>query len=239
MNDRAGDAAGKEKNAMAATHTKSESVKKDVVDELYWDGRIDASRVQVEVFDGTVMLRGTVPSFSARRAAESDIRAIAGVESVDNRLSVERPTESAAGDREIAENIGRLLRSHVDIGSENIEITIEGGRVALKGVVSAYWKKVVAEDLAAGVAGVTDIDNRISVVPTKKVDDAIIADQIIRALGRHTDIDPREINVKVEDGRVTLSGFAPSLQAEQAASTIARNTEGVKDVVNCVQIRGH
>lgn len=39
-----------------------EEIKRDLVDELYWDYRVDASNVKAEVSDGKVRLTGTVPS---------------------------------------------------------------------------------------------------------------------------------------------------------------------------------
>ena len=38
-----------------------EDIKKDVVDELDWDSRIDASDIFVEVENGEVLLSGTAP----------------------------------------------------------------------------------------------------------------------------------------------------------------------------------
>jgi hyperosmotically inducible protein len=49
-----------------------EQIKRDVVDQLYWDNRVDASDVTVEVSNGTVTLRGTVPTYFASTAALND-----------------------------------------------------------------------------------------------------------------------------------------------------------------------
>ena len=50
----------------------SEEIKKDVVDQLYWDNRIDASSVTVEVDGGRVKLKGTAPTYTAKEAARMD-----------------------------------------------------------------------------------------------------------------------------------------------------------------------
>lgn len=223
---------------MAVAQQWTQEIKKNVVDELYWDSRIDASRVLVDVSDGMVTLKGTVPSYSARQAAEADARAVAGMASVDNQLKVEPLSEIPVDDQQVKDNAERVLRTNADIGSESIDISVEAGRVTLEGNVSAYWKKVIAADLVGRVSGVTDVNNRIAVVPSEKIDDAIIADQIVHALERNAGTDPEAIHVKVEDGRVTLSGFAPTLHAEHTAAGIARNTAGVKDVVSFIQVQG-
>lgn len=40
-------------------------LKKDVVDSLYWDSRVDASRIKVDVADGKVTLTGTLSDHTA------------------------------------------------------------------------------------------------------------------------------------------------------------------------------
>ena len=46
-----------------------QAIKRDLIDELYWDHRVDASDVKAEVVNGKVTLTGNVPSYSARSAA--------------------------------------------------------------------------------------------------------------------------------------------------------------------------
>jgi osmotically-inducible protein OsmY len=61
---------------------------KDILDPIYWDSRVDASDIFVEVRDGHVTLLGTVPSYTARLAVESEALIVSGVAHVDNRLTV-------------------------------------------------------------------------------------------------------------------------------------------------------
>ena len=60
-----------------------EEVKQDIVEHLAWDARVNAAEVDVEVRDGTVTLRGTVPSHRARTAAVEDAERIRGVGMLD------------------------------------------------------------------------------------------------------------------------------------------------------------
>lgn len=55
-----------------------EQIKRDVVDQLFWDIRVDASDVTVEVSNGTVTLRGTVPTYLAAKAAIDDSWCVLG-----------------------------------------------------------------------------------------------------------------------------------------------------------------
>jgi osmotically-inducible protein OsmY len=49
-------------------HT-DENIKKDVVDDLYWDNRIDASEINVTVDNGLVTLSGQVATYGERSVA--------------------------------------------------------------------------------------------------------------------------------------------------------------------------
>ncbi len=87
-----------------------EKIKKDVVDQLFWDGRVDSSEIQVAVSEGAVTLSGNVQSFAARQAAESDALSIPGVVALKNLLTVKYPkTTPVPGDDEIKRNIENVL----------------------------------------------------------------------------------------------------------------------------------
>jgi len=66
----------------------SEQIKMDIVDQLYWDARVDASKIEVHVSHGEVTLSGTVPDFESLQAAENDTWMIPGVFSGNHRLSI-------------------------------------------------------------------------------------------------------------------------------------------------------
>lgn len=87
-----------------------EQIKKDMVDELYWDYRVDASNVKAEVSAGEVTLTGTVPNYAARNAAAADAWGIDGVKGLTNLLTVRfPPTFTVPTDAEIKESADRLL----------------------------------------------------------------------------------------------------------------------------------
>ena len=74
--------------------SKDEQIKKAVVDMLYWDSRVDASGIQVEVKDGVVTLEGTVPSYGVKEAALFATWKIPGVKQVNNSSSVKFPSSA-------------------------------------------------------------------------------------------------------------------------------------------------
>jgi osmotically-inducible protein OsmY len=210
-----------------------ELIKKNVVDQLYWDYQVDASDVQVEVSEGQVILTGTVPSYTALNAAATDAWEIADVKRVTNLLAVRFPsTFSVPTDGEIEDRAKVALAWNPDVYSVNIDVSVAGGVVKLEGTVDAYWKKWKAENLVSDLRGVTDIENHLAVVPTESRVDQDIAEDIEAALARNLYIDAEKVTVKVEYGKVRLSGSVPTYYARARAYDAAVNTVGVIEVVN-------
>ena len=210
-----------------------EQIKKEVVDQLYWDTRIDASDVKVEVTNGVVTLSGTVPDYMGFRAAGNDVWDIPGVLRVDNRLMVRYPAEvSIPGKEEMVGLIENMIRWNANLDETKIMVTSEDGRIKLEGSVDSYWKKSRAEEIVHDVVGVVEVVNELAVVPTDDILDEAIGEELMGALERNIYVDPNAINVKVEKGRVTLSGSVENSLTLRAAVDTARHTPGVTDVVN-------
>ena len=64
-------------------------VRTDVEEALFYDTWVDAQRIDVEVEDGVVTLRGTLPSHEEVRYATDDAWEVAGVRGVRSELKVE------------------------------------------------------------------------------------------------------------------------------------------------------
>jgi osmotically-inducible protein OsmY len=206
-------------------------IKRDIVDQLSWDNRIDASDISVKVDDGAVTLSGEVQSFRARDAATSNAWLVDGVLSVNNQLTVSyiKPTTLPTDD-EIREEILNSFRWNPDLRSYRIAVTVDKGWVTLEGAVDAYWKKVIAESDAASTRGVISVTNKIAIVPTKSIADEMIAEDIIDAIERNVRVSADDVDVTVTDGEVTLNGTVPNSAAKIAAYDSALYTAGVKMV---------
>jgi osmotically-inducible protein OsmY len=212
---------------------KDETIKKEVVDQLYWDNRVDADDVTVHVDNGVVTLKGTVPTHGARSSAVTDTWMIDGVTSVEDQIDVElAPTVEIPTDAEIRNNIQNILSWNTDIDVMDIDISVEGGVVTLEGTVDEYWKKWKAVELVSDVSGVIDVLDEMTVVPTGSFIDKDIAETINDALDRNLYIDAEDITVEVEHGRVTLTGVVPTNFVRSKAGDIASYTAGVIDVHN-------
>jgi osmotically-inducible protein OsmY len=216
---------------------RDEDIKKDVVDQLYWDNRVNAADVKVDVLNGQVTLTGSVPTLTARSNAIADAWMITGVKNVFDRLTVIYPSDfDLPTDAEIRENIENSLRWNVDIYSADINVLVEGGVATLKGTVDAYWKKWKAEDLASEVRGVTEVVNELAIVSTGRWLDRDIAIDIEDAMDRNPTIEGEDITVKVEDGKVILTGVVPSWYVRSQTENIANYTAGVVEVDNNLQV---
>ncbi|MDB5047751.1 MAG: transport-associated protein [Fibrobacteres bacterium] len=215
-----------------------EKANRDVVDQLYWDTRVDANDVKVEVRNGNAILTGTVPSLMARRAAEQDAWNVDGVMSVENHLKVHLPEETRRfSDAEIGSNIADAFETDANLDSSRLSVTVADGFVTLEGSVDHYWKKGLAEDIASRMAGVSYVKNLLTVAPGKKIKDEIIAGNVVAALDRNSHIIAESVDVEVKDGVVTLRGEVLNRIAEQAAYDCALHTEGVVSIRNDLIIR--
>lgn len=217
----------------------AERIKKDVVDSLFWDTRIDASSIKVMVQDGTVILTGSVPTFEARRCAEEDAWIILGVDNVRNQLAVSSiDKHSPVDDADLAQRIECVLAWDADVNAANIRVSVNDGIVRLHGRVRYLWEKVRAERRVSGLAGVTGIVNDVEVSPPQLVPDEIIATGIADALARNLNAEAEAVRVEIRHGHVTLSGMVSTPAAQNAAVEAVRFTDGVVGLRNRIAVRG-
>jgi osmotically-inducible protein OsmY len=135
-----------------------------VIASLDGDPRIPESlEIAVAADEGNITLRGTVESFSQRRAAGQDARKVDGVDDVDNQLKV---SLTGANRREDDEIRGAALQSliwDVEVPSDFLDFKLEDGWVTLKGDVSYQFESDAAYDDVAGLYGVVGVTNEIVV----------------------------------------------------------------------------
>src|SRR5687767_14238851 len=81
-----------------------------VEDELRWEPNLDSESIRVSITDGVVTLDGHVPSFAAKRLAETSAKRVAGVRGVANELAVKLPTSAYRDDTDIALAVADSLK---------------------------------------------------------------------------------------------------------------------------------
>jgi osmotically-inducible protein OsmY len=215
------------------------TIKRLIVDELYWDSRLDVSKIKVEVDHGNVVLTGRVPTIADRLTAEADARMIRDVESVTNLLQVD-PTQPIPNG-ELRANIISVLNWAPDVDNSRIEVAASEGTVTLRGTVPRYWDKMRAHLLTSMLQGVARIVDEVAVTPTQKRADQEIAGDLERALERRIPQEVSQVQVSVADGRVSLRGLVADDAVRQRVQETAELTLGVVAVHNelCVQQARH
>lgn len=185
------------------------------------------------------MLKGTVSRFSEKNAASADAWTVHGVRSVANEITVAFPsTIEVPTDKEIRENVETALDLSTDVEDKDINVIVSDGVVTLKGSVPSFWQKSRIEHIIGGITGVYEINDTLTIVPTKNYIDKEIADDIIAALDRKFNVDAEKIDVLVENGVVTLSGSVNDWRAYDAAMNTVRFTAGVVDIIDHLEIEG-
>ncbi|MEA2071699.1 MAG: BON domain-containing protein [Asgard group archaeon] len=208
-----------------------ENIKKNVVDQLYWDDRVDASKIDIDVTGKEVTLKGSVPSYNAREAAVLDAWETPGVSAVHNEIEIEYPTTyTVPSDDDIKTKIKNQFDWNPTIDEEKIDIAVENGIVELTGTVDSYWKKIRTKEIASETYGISDIENKLSVVPTDSILDKVIAEDIVEALDRNLLINAEDIDVKVKDGKATLTCSVNNWSQYRAVLNTAERTAGVVDI---------
>ena len=135
-----------------------------VIVNLDLDPRIpDSLEIAVAEDDGIVTLRGTVESFSQRRAAAQDANNVDGVYDLDNQLKVSLTGADRRDDDEIRGAALQNLIWDVDVPSDFVDVKVDDGWVTLKGDVSYQFQSDAAYDDVASLYGVLGITNEITV----------------------------------------------------------------------------
>jgi hyperosmotically inducible protein len=126
--------------------------------------------------------------------------------------------------------------------ARQIDVEVENGIVQLNGFVDSEAEKSQAATLASAVEGVVEVRNNLSVNAGPEtlggyVDDSALTAKVKAALIESPDTKAHEINVETMEGVVQLSGFVDNLAAKDAATTVAKSVEGVKEVQNEITLK--
>jgi osmotically-inducible protein OsmY len=161
-------------------------------------------------------LSGVVDSLIAKRSAEMDTRHTAGVRWVKNLLKVR--TAEPLPDSRLEEEIRRSLMRNDLLERYNFTISVVNQKAYLYGTVDSHYEKRQAEDVAAGIAGVNEVANYITVrqIWEWRSDSEIKAD-VEAELFWSPYVDSEDVTVTVEDGDVILEGVATDWAEADAA----------------------
>ena len=206
----------------------------DVIEELRWSPDVDDTGITVDVRHGVVTLSGHARSALQKYRAEVAAKRIAGVVGIINELSVRLPPGPSPSDAEIARQAVVALEAHLPSMCRHIDIAVDRGRVSLTGEAEWRYQRDVAENLVRAIAGVTGIDDAISIAP--RAAPAQIKRGIEAAFHRSAQIDADAVSVAAEGGNVTLRGSVRSWSEREQAEDIAWCAPGVLSVNNEIDV---
>jgi BON domain len=136
----------------------------EVLESFDLDPRIpDSAEIAVAAEGGMVTLRGTVESFTQRRAAAQDANKIQGVYDVDDQIKVNLLGSDRREDDEIRGVALQALIWDVQVPSDSVDVKVDDGWVTLKGNVSYQFESDAAYDDVASLYGVYGVTNEIKV----------------------------------------------------------------------------
>ena len=169
----------------------------------------------------------------------------------DDKTMQERTAEmmeragDAASDMRIHLAIEAEFARSDELSAFSISTDVSDGAARLDGEVQSDTERELAGELAKSVDGVKSVDNRIEVKGDDpgfmdrmqaSVSDAALTAHVNTRLLASRNTSGLAISVDSDDGVVTLSGEVESDAERDLAELIARNTSGVEDVHNRIEV---
>ena len=146
------------------------------------------------------------------------------------------PLAFAQTDSQIQEAVQKTLSA---TRFKDVQVSVQNGIVSLTGTVDVYDTKVQAEQKTRRVKGASAVRDAIEVagpdVPDHELQEKLVKAIEYDRVGYGT-TPFNAISVGVENGVVTLGGYAYGPVDADSAVAVAANTKGVKDVVNEIRV---
>jgi hyperosmotically inducible protein len=195
------------------------------------------NQLQVRSEDGKVVLEGVASNlkdkYEAEKVAKKELKT-----DVVNKIAV---TGGNRSDEEIGVDVVAEIRQNATSYGNNVfdalQVQVKEGVVTLTGKVRNAYLFDVAEEEAMEVPGVRKVINQIEILPPSQNDD-----RLRLALYRRLRNDDRlfyyflgarpSINIIVDRGRVTLTGFVDTEGDRILAGSLVRQMTGVLSVEN-------
>jgi hyperosmotically inducible protein len=146
---------------------------------------------------------------------------------------------SSSGDPATTRKVKTALGLSKRLAGFDIGVSTSDGVVTLTGQVPSEDIKSLAGEIARDTAGVKDVKNEITVNPAAQpssesahIEDLEIRVAILEALAHSRELGGKNIDVKVDNRVVTLSGSVETPAQRNGAEQIARAVDGVSSVIN-------
>ncbi|HEV8120315.1 MAG TPA: BON domain-containing protein [Candidatus Polarisedimenticolia bacterium] len=212
------------------------ALREKLIGHISRDPDLAQARIDVILVNGGAVFSGSVPNWTLKRRVLAIAGTQRGIYNVTDQMTIPR---GSIGDAEIAKAIGSLLADYKEVlGLRNLEVSTEDGVATLRGSVSSFAARVRAEEEAGTILGLQRVVNRL--VPDgvpKGSDDVSIRRAVVAYLSNDREFPyPGEIDVRVQNGRVTLGGSLDIYLGRQQAGTMAALVGGVREVENQILV---
>jgi len=224
---------------------------------------VSGTAIKVDTVIGRVTLYGKVHSAEEKAKAETIARKVDGVQAVDNLLQVVAPEHEEAmrvSDEHLKQQVEQALEADPSLKSSNIDVrSVNQGVVLLGGTAKTLSAHLRAVEVAAAVPGVRRVASEIQSPDTladeeiwraraphqpsqgyggvlDTANDIWITSAVRMSLIADSNVPGFEIDLDSWDGVVTLFGIVSSQDAKGAAEADALKVNGVKRVVNELQV---
>ena len=173
--------------------------------------------------------------------------------------------ETTMTDDQMEQKIQSRINSNPDLAAAKVSVDADAkeNRVTLSGTVASEALRNQALDLARGAQPGVTVEDKIDVKPREmtreeyteeharmerdrakenkesigsSLDDAWIHSKLVAKLIGNMDVSEHKINVDVNNNVVTLRGTVESAAEKAEAERVAKDTDGVKRVVNQLKV---
>jgi osmotically-inducible protein OsmY len=156
-------------------------------------------------------------------------------------IMVGLPLQAADQDHRIENSAKSSYNFMTYLKDDNIKVSSSEGVVTLTGTVSMEYHKSLAEETVLGLAGVKNVNNRLTVIGEQPSEhsDGWMTMKVKGVLAFHKNVSASDTEVSTQDGVVTLSGTADNEAQRQLTTEYAKDVDGVKEVRNNMTITKH
>ena len=218
------------------------AIRKDIEAAFGRDVYLSDRGIDVSVSDGRVSLTGDVGTAYEKDKATRDVWAVANVKGVDNKLRVvwwenrgERTHVAHRTDAELKQAVEEELKQDQRVLADKIDVRAIAGHVTLDGSVFSHYQRRIAEQDVKDVIGVGWVTNNLFAEVDKRAD-WLVEDDVDFNLNTDYTLAGFDIDTRVKNGVVTLSGEVHSWYEKDHARTLAADIKGVRKVINKIKV---